>query len=116
MSPRLLSLLLTLPVAPLAGCTGEVPPPDAAAEAVVVENLRLVQEEDGSRAVRGVVVNEGDEARSVEVVIALYDGANQRIGEVQVPVQDVGPGAEQGFNWTLDRDAAGASVRRIFVR
>ena len=110
-----LSLLSMTTAASLAGCSGEGEGAGAAAGDVAVENLRLVQEEDGSRAVHGVVVNGGDGERSVEVVIALYDASNQRIGEVRVPVQGIAAGTEQGFNWTLDRDAAGASVRSILL-
>ena len=80
---------------------------------MAVDNLRLVREADGSRAVRGVVLNGTDEERSVQVEIALYDARNQRIGEVQVPVEHIAAGGQQGFSRTLDRDAAGASVRRI---
>ncbi|MDX1419892.1 MAG: FxLYD domain-containing protein [Rubricoccaceae bacterium] len=114
-----LALLLVAPV-PLAGCSEEAPsgeaaPGEAVVEGVTVENLRLVREADGSAAVRGVVVNGSAEERSVQVVIALYDAGNQRIGEVQVPVERVGAGAEQGFSHALDREAAGASLRRLFV-
>ena len=122
MSFRLLVLLLFVaaPAALQTGCAGEGSPGEgqpreAAAGEVAVENLRLLRETDGDRAVQGVVVNASDEERSVQVVIALYDAANQRIGEVQVPVERVAPRAEQGFSRTLDRDAAGASVRRILV-
>lgn len=120
MPPRSLPLwfLLLAPVAALVGCAEEAAPPEAVeavVEGVTVENLRLVREADGSAAVRGVVVNESDEERSVQVVIGLYDAGNQRIGEVQVPVERVGPGAEQGFSRTLDREAAGASLRRLLV-
>ena len=121
MPPRLLVLLVLLAASALAlpGCSGGAtdggPPAEGAEAPVRVENLRLVREADGSRTLRGVVVNEGDEERSVQVSIALYDAANQRIDEVQVPVERVAPGAQQGFSRTLDADAAGASVRSILV-
>ena len=114
---RLLLALLVLaaPAVTLSGCAREEPPREAAIEDVAVENLRLVRGANGDPAVQGVVVNASDEEQSVQVVIALYDAANQRIGEVQVPVERVAPRAEQGFSRVLDRDAAGASVRRILV-
>ncbi len=96
-------------VALLAGCGGD----GAATGALSVENLRLVRQPDGSQAVSGVVVNDGEKERSVQVVVSLFDGANQRVGEVTVPVEHVAAGAQQGFQWTLDREAAGASVRRL---
>jgi hypothetical protein len=123
MSPRSVALLLlfTPSVIGPSGCTGGTPPADQATGrpseegSVTVENLRLVREADGSRSVRGVVVNGSGEERSVQVRIALYDASNQRIAEVQVPVEHVGPGTQQGFSRTLDRDAVGASVRSILV-
>lgn len=117
--PFVLSVVLLVPCVAFLGCAGEPAPAEAPGEEhttdVTVENLRLVREADGSRALRGIVVNGSGEERSVQVVIALYDASNQRIAEVQVPVEGVAAGAQQGFNWALDRDAAGASVRRILV-
>ena len=117
MSPRALVALVLIAGTPLVGCGSDAPASNAevGAEDVAVDNLRLVREQDGSRAVRGVLVNESGEERSVQITIALYDAANQRIGEVQVPVERVAPGAQQGFSHTLDHDAVGASVRRILV-
>jgi hypothetical protein len=116
MSPRLfLPLALLAGGGALPGCTGDSLPPAAVTQDVTVENLRLVREGDGSRTVRGVVVNESGAERSVQVEIALYDGANQRIGEVQVPVEHVAAGTQQGFSRTLDREAAGARVSRLLV-
>lgn len=112
---RSLVLLVLVAGVALAGCRGEKPTAEAGAEEVAVDNLRLVRERDGSRAVRGVLINRSREEQSVQITISLYDDANQRIGEVQVPVEHVEAGAQQGFSQKLDYDATGASVRRILV-
>jgi hypothetical protein len=130
---RLVALVLLL-AAPLAGCSTEAPtstdpitgpeadaigavltddeaPTDTAS--IAVENLRLVREPDGSQVVRGLVINRADRERNAQVVVALYDARNQRIDEVQISVEDIGPESQQGFSRALDREAAGVSVRRI---
>ena len=105
--PRFLIVLLLLG---LAGCTAET---EVGPASVAVENLRLVRQRDGSQAVSGVVHNTGDEERSVQVIVSLFDDRNQRVGEIVVPVEHIAPGAQQGFDWTLDLEAAGASVNRL---
>lgn len=104
---RFLIVLLVLVVA--SGCGTE----EMAEASVAVENLRLVRQRDGSQAVSGVVVNSAEQERSVQVVVSLFDAANQRVGEIIVPVERIPARQQKGFDRTLDREAVGASVQRI---
>lgn len=92
-----------------AGCASDRLPNDG----LSVENLRLVEDIDGTRSVTGLVRNEGTLARSVQLEISLYDEENQRVGSVQVPVNRVLPDSAKGFDWALDQRAEGARLRMI---
>lgn len=96
----------------LVGCVDE---PEESPGGVSVENLRLVEERDGSQTVRGVVINGSSRSINVIVEVALYDEINQRVGEVSIGVEGVAPGGEQGFSHTLDDVVAGASVRSLMA-
>lgn len=105
-----LLFLLAVVVGHLSGCGSDDQLPN---DGLSVENLRLIQQLDGSQSVTGVVRNESAIDRSTQLEIALYDETNQRIGEVQVPVNNVPAGSIKGFDWTLDQQAEGARIRTI---
>ena len=109
---RTVLLCLLAVFIPLAGCGDDSA--IGVGSTLTVDNLRLVRE-GSSAAVQGVVVNSGTEERSVQVIIGLYDSANRSVGEVQVPVERIAAGEQQGFRQTLDEEAAAVSVRRIIA-
>ena len=87
--------------------------PEATEATLEVENLRLVRERDGSQFVSGVVRNSSGRMRSAQLVITLFGTENERVGEIHVPVERIGAGDIQGFEWSLDIDVEGVRLRRI---
>ncbi len=80
-----------------------------------VENLRLVQERNGTQTVSGVVRNTSDRTRSVQLEITMYGDRNRRLGAVHVPVEHIGAGEIKGFDMSLEQDVEGVRLRRIMT-
>lgn len=95
----------------LAGCV-EAEAPGAAIE---VENMRLVRQRNGTQVVSGVVRNSSDRTRSAQLAITLYGPENERIGEVNVPIDHLAAGDIKGFHWSLDVDVKGVRLRQIMT-
>jgi len=120
MRPLILApaLVLLLALALGAAACGEPPEPRDAQ----VEDFRLVQEPDGTQAVRGEVHNpSGRPIQNLQIEVALYAeeaDISQPTETMRVQVRNVGPGERVPFRQEIDSGVSfsGARVQSMLLR
>lgn len=102
-------LCLAAVVLTLAACGGSEPHAE-------VQDLRLQKKGGAFPTLSGYVVNHGDAPiTSADVFVTLYNGENQVLEDVMVPVRNVGAGDSARFEQRLDLPAVGAKLKFLGV-
>ncbi len=114
-SVKTLLLILLLPMP--AACGGAADPQETA-ERVRVEDLQYTRLESGARILTGELLNVSDEAiPNAQIQISLFDANNRRVGNMIIPLQNIGPGERKRFREPVksEEDVHGARVRSVLI-
>lgn len=114
-APRSLGLLCFAALLALASaCSSEV----SGVENLRVEEVQYREMPGGARIVTGTVFNDGEaELPGAQLQLSLYDGDNQRVGQMIVFVRDLAPGEGTDFREPVREraDVRGVRVKSILV-